>query len=154
VTGPENIFLHKDEKALCHIENNIPGMERECRDSGIRLYVQLPKFRKPDVALSEPAVEEKALLDQGHNAQKDNCLLCYWPWESLFILLGGKVKPYGFCRQDVCWDLNETTLSQMWNNTHMQEYRKKIIAHKYDGFCDPRCYSGVISKDLLGREIK
>lgn len=148
-TGPENIFLHKDKEALDYIARAIPRIKDECGRSGIKLFIQLPGVEGIPL---EPGSEEKR--DSGCRAKNGANMLCYWPWESLFMLHEGKIKPYGFCRNDAGWDLAENTLDQIWNNDQMQAYRRNIVENKYESFCDPRCYSGVLSDDLLGREIK
>lgn len=154
VSGPENIFLHKDEEALGYIGRTLPCIKRECRRHGIRLYIQLPQIKKSDVSLLKFSAKKKQSSKSVINRVRNNGLLCYWPWESLFILFEGKVKPYGFCRKDVEWNLSENSLDQIWNNKTMQLYRQNLIENRYLDFCDPRCSSGIISKDLLGREIK
>jgi MoaA/NifB/PqqE/SkfB family radical SAM enzyme len=158
VYNSENIFYHKDGGALEYLRKTIPLLEQEARRYGIKLYNQLPLDEQLNSSSrrnnSINKINRVLTFIFSRIQNRDNGMLCYWPWYSLFILFAGKTKPYGFCKNDVARDLNATSLEQIWNNEMMQRYRKKIIQKENSGFCESRCISGVIPKSQLGLEMR
>jgi MoaA/NifB/PqqE/SkfB family radical SAM enzyme len=155
VFGQENIFFHKDAEALEYLAKITPKMQREAKHYRIRFQNQLPQVGDLN-AQRNTLGERKGINSFGkdNGRIKNSALACYWPWYSLFILFEGRVKPYGFCRNDVEWDLKDHSLQEIWNNKMMQTYRKKIIENDNGDFCDSRCVSGIIAKKELGLEMK
>jgi len=149
VYGPENIFFYKNRQAIEHIEKVMPKLENEAKKYSIRLQNSLPSVSMGD-DLDEPKKsEDKNKKHPPACNFRDKNLFCFWPWLSLFILFAGKVKPYGFCRRDVEPNLNNRSLTEIWNNDFMQQYRQKLIDNVNLDFCDPRCYSGILEQDLM-----
>jgi len=155
VFGQENIFLNKDAEAIGYLAKIMPTMQREAKHYRIRFQNQLPQVGDLNAGhnVSIKAKETNTVL-KGCGCIKNKTLSCYWPWYSLFILFEGRVKPYGFCKNDVEWDLRDHPLQEIWNNRMMQAYRKKIIENDNSDFCESRCTSGIIVKKELGLEMK
>lgn len=156
VQGEENIFLHKDKESLEYLLKVMPNLEREARRYRIRFQNQLPEVM--GFKLSSPAIKKsdrkKVINCTQERTAGNGALLCYWPWYSLYILFEGRIKPYGFCREDVEWNLVDNSLEEIWNNKLMQIYRQRIIESKTKDFCDLRCTSGIIERSQLGLEMK
>ena len=133
--GQENIFLHKDSKALDYIEKVMPGLLKKSENSGLKLFNQLPRVKNLGPGSAHPPVKTKEIL-------------CYWPWKSLYILRDGKVKPYGFCEEHV-GDINQSSLQDIWNNEMMQTYRRKLLDDSNLDWCSSRCTSGIMPKHSL-----
>lgn len=155
VFGEENIFFHKDAEALGYLAKIMPTMQIEAKHCRIRFQNQLPQVGNLNVG-HNTSRKEKDIDTVGGDSGciKNKALSCYWPWYGLFILFEGRVKPYGFCKNDVEWDLKDHSLQEIWNNRMMQTYRKKIIENDNSDFCESRCVSGIIAKKELGLEMK
>jgi MoaA/NifB/PqqE/SkfB family radical SAM enzyme len=155
VFGPENIFYHKDSQALEYLADILPKMQRQARHYRIRFQNQLPQPAGQNSQAGTPG-PGRCIGDAGKDNPRleSDALSCYWPWYSLFILFEGRVKPYGFCKNDVEWDLKDHSLPEIWNNRMMQTYRRKIIERDNADFCESRCVSGIIAKKELGLEMK
>lgn len=149
VQGEENIFFHHDKDAMEYIAKVMPRLQRQAQRARIRFQNQLP-----DVDEIRPLREKQKTNFKNHAVSSDGILSCYWPWYGLFILFEGRTKPYGFCRDDVEWNLTDNSLQQIWNNRKMQTYREKIIQKQNIGFCEQRCTSGIIERSQLGTELK
>ena len=155
VFGEENIFYHKNPEALSYLAKVLPAMQRQAKHYRIRFQNQLPQVGDFNSQQHNLGGRKETPTVEGDSGRGGNNLLsCYWPWYSLFILFEGRVKPYGFCRNDVEWDLKDHSLQEIWNNRMMQSYRKKIIENDNKDFCETRCLSGIISKKELGLEMK
>ncbi|MBU1124638.1 MAG: SPASM domain-containing protein, partial [Candidatus Omnitrophica bacterium] len=150
VQGEENIFLHQDQEAIGYIKKVMPLIQEKAKKYRIRFQNQLPEVAQSQTPPSECCGQKV----RDHAAALNGTLSCYWPWYGLFILFEGRTKPYGFCREDVEWDLNTHSLGEIWNNSLMQEYRKKIIAKENDDLCEKRCTCGIIERSQLGLELK
>jgi hypothetical protein len=153
VFEPENIFYHRDRAALDAVARSLPRIQEGCQRHGIRLHVQLPLFEDPGAPSQGPVRAAPQEQPAAPGIPKADDPFCYWPWLSLFVLLRGSTKPYGWCCQDVEHDLKAHSLLEIWNNERMRSYRSKIGAHDAAGFCDARCTSGVMAKKQLGRYV-
>jgi MoaA/NifB/PqqE/SkfB family radical SAM enzyme len=151
VFGPENIFFTKEPEAMGIVDRTIPVLQDECRKHGIRLHIQLPRVSDPTLPSQGPLRQTPPAPQPSTGLSADTDLFCYWPWVSLFSLLRGATRPWGWCCKDVTMDLKKDSYETIWNNDMMQTYRQKLSNEKHVGFCDARCTSGVMPKEKLGR---
>ena len=179
IFGPENIFHHKDREALDKIREALPAVKEACSRYGLRLHVQLPLFDDPAMPAqgpqkTNPSPEGESAPSAASSSSKpmrvgpsegaassvaagqrrvNRDSSCYWPWLGLFTLLRGATKPYGWCCENVEYDLAKHSLIEVWNNPMMQRYRELVGFHQNVDFCDARCTSGVMPKNQLGRNL-
>jgi len=138
IEGEENIFLHKNKKALDYIKDNIARVEEKARHYQINLLNSLPfsgnhHEQSKDNAPSKPEVR----------------LLCHMPWRRMVINPAGYVCPACHCRK-MAGNVSENTLNEIWNNAGMQAYRQKVVDGDYGDLCNPDCARGIISEELRG----
>lgn len=148
VTNYENIFLHKDLEADKYIEKNIPEVIEKARKWGITLYNMLPNINDYGSGNKEYGVQSErtdTCLKVDHNTDK---LLCYWPWQHLFIETDGNVRPHCYCPKEI-GNVYVNSLEEIWNSEEMQFYRKKILDNDYRLCCNQRCASGAIPGEQL-----
>ncbi|MBU1125084.1 MAG: SPASM domain-containing protein, partial [Candidatus Omnitrophica bacterium] len=116
---------------------------------GIILHNWLPAISPKDT----PAPVHTDTLQANHSLgerppQKTKDILCYLPWQQMFMTPDHKFKPGCYCRQDL-GDSNLYSLEELWNSEVMQRYRQKLLDHQYADICEGVCVSGVIpSKEL------
>lgn len=149
VMGPENIFLNKDQKAADYIEKFMPEVIRKARNYGIMLNKWLPSIKNSICTISQSNIQEKE--------EKTNCLelpikidgiLCYWPWQHLFIESGERVRPHCYCAKGV-GNVYKNSLDEIWNSEMMQVYRQKLLENDYYSWCDHKCVFGVVPREDL-----
>lgn len=136
VETEENIFYRQNKKALDYIKENIAQVEEKARFYQINLLNSLPYSGNSHEGKTQDKVVEKNLL-------------CHMPWKRMVINPAGYICPACHCRQMV-GNVSESTLSDIWNNEGMQEYRRKIAAGDYGDLCNSDCVKGVISEELRG----
>lgn len=139
IGNQENIFLHRDEEALAYIDKVMPEIFEKAKEYGISVSNWLPSMKQEQNAKQE---------DNNEQREKSNGILCYWPWQFLFIDWGGKVRPQCFCIKEV-GNINNYTLEEIWNNDMMQTYRQKLLHNDCLNWCGQRCISGTIAKEDL-----
>ena len=61
----------------------------------------------------------------------------------------GYVCPACHCKEMV-GNVTESSLSQIWNNQKMQDYRRKIVEEGYHDLCNGYCIKGFIAEELRG----
>lgn len=151
VSNSENIFLHRDQEASEFIKKNMPEVVEKARKFGIALCNMLPTINDNSLASKESDIE----LERTDNCFKVNQpviindnLLCYWPWQHLFIEKNGNVKPHCYCQKEI-GNIYVDSLEGIWNSREMQFYRKRILANDYHDYCDYRCTLGIIPKEQL-----
>lgn len=132
----ENIFLHKNEIALSFIKDNIGWVEEKAKEYNVNLLNSLP-FSSNNIELKE------------RSRSNNSKMLCYMPWKRLVINPAGYVCPACHCKEMV-GNVLEDTLSDIWNNEKMQDYRRRILDQDYFDFCNPDCIKGIISEELRG----
>ena len=90
---------------------------------------------------------ESCLPDKKYFNKKDTYSTCTFPWYALVILWDGTVVvcPQDFFGEIIVGDINVSTLTEMWNNSSMINFRKKMKEKRYREF-DP-----CISCDRLRR---
>ena len=71
------------------------------------------------------------------------------PWKRIVINPAGFVCPACHCRS-MAGNVLEESLLEIWNNSKMQDYRKKILTGKAEDLCSDSCIRGFISPDLRG----
>ncbi|MBN2407416.1 MAG: radical SAM protein [Elusimicrobia bacterium] len=143
--GSEDIYSRRDEAAICHIREKMPGIMEKAGRYGIEVINTLPGAAPAGRAEGSPDAGKQEPPGPGP-------FFCLWPWQHLFIDTGGRVKPFCFCCEEV-GDIASGSLDRIWNNDIMQEYRRRIIDRISAGFCDDRCVSGAIAKTALGLNI-
>ena len=144
---PEDIFTNRDEEALDFIRKLAPRLEKTARSYGIRLENRLP--HSSQVSGNETGGKKKKGIEKPGQFLKK--FLCHIPWQQLTIDYDGTVRPDCLCfPEKSAGDLKKTpSLSGIWNNEVMQEYRKRIIEGSINDFCSPFCLSGLIEESHL-----
>lgn len=152
-TGKENIFYHKDKDAIGFLRKILSRIAKDNQKLGFKISNQLPiSLDDSDNPISTQAKVNENRIENNrphYPTGNDKKMLCYWPWKSLYLLYKGKVRPYGFCVTDI-GNINNESLSFLWNCQQMQEYRKRILDNSdLCKICSNRCTSGVIPKRSL-----
>lgn len=143
VETQENIFRYKDSEAIKFIEKSMPEALNKAKDYGIILLNWLSAIR-------DSKEENNCIkLNNYHLISKTREILCYWPWQSLFIDRFGLVRPQCFCLKDI-GNVHENSLEEIWNSKPMQLYRQKLIDKTYIDLCNPSCFGENISNECLG----
>ena len=69
------------------------------------------------------------------------------PWQGLFInaeLGPGNIYPECTCITTPIGHISKMSLVEAWNGPAMQEYRRRILARRVHGWCNPICSSGQV----------
>jgi len=136
VTGPENIFLCRNGRALEFLRKKMPEVIRRSEEKKLVLRNCLP--------LPVEGGEKKRKIDKGHpspGAKQE--LLCLLPWQYLSINYGGSVAPHCSCRKKT-GSVDEYSLKELWNNEMMQLYRKMIFEGKAHLLCNQQCFNDIV----------
>jgi MoaA/NifB/PqqE/SkfB family radical SAM enzyme len=135
----ENIFFRADKDALDFINQNIGEAISRAKKYNIILDNRIPD-------LSVRGVSDNTKSDASGS------LLCYAPWQRMYISWGGNVYPDCMC----CWPLDQgvanvdrSPIKDIWNSEGMQLYRKKLIANGYNDICSRDCVSGNVPQRYL-----
>lgn len=138
ITSDENIFAGKDIEALRIISNSVKIIEEKALQHGISFHNWLPR------------IEEGPGKDPtgGQTGMPDRKILCLWPWQHLFIDIGGAVKPHCLCPR-AAGKIEDNTLEEIWNNEVMTEYRQKILDKSLESICNRNCIENIGQEDLF-----
>jgi MoaA/NifB/PqqE/SkfB family radical SAM enzyme len=152
----ENIFFYNDIKILRYIEELKPSIRKEAEDAGIKLVEWLPTFF--GTKRSFPCGSDNG--DKGKR-ESQRRLVCYAPWQQMFVEWGGGVYPHCLCIQDgpgnepkKVGNVLRESLSEIWNGEKMQRFRRKILDGDFLELCNPDCLNGLISSDCRDIPIK
>ena len=140
----ENIFYHKNEKALNYIKENIGKAEKKAKEYNLNLLNSLPY--KDNSGEDKPSENRRI---EGDTHTDNDSLLCHMPWKRMVINPAGNVCPACHCREMV-GNVSEEGLNDIWNNKKMQNYRQKLACGDYLALCSENCIQGVISEELRG----
>jgi MoaA/NifB/PqqE/SkfB family radical SAM enzyme len=144
-TSPENIFVNRDEDALAFIAEIMSRVYDRAGRYGIALDNRLPL-----TGTAGPAKESKEVVlgDACHRKG----LLCYAPWQRLYISWDGNVYPDCMC----IWppeagiaNVKRNSIEEIWNNEGMQLYRRKLANNDYMDICSHDCICGAIPQRYL-----
>lgn len=139
----ENIFLHKNAEALKFLSEETPEIEKKLRTAGLEFHNWLPGLTPSDDTGEGEAVESEKVSPRIPD------YLCYWPWQHIFVDLGGRVKPHCLCSEKV-GNVRADSILRIWNNDKMREYRKRIIEKNYSGICNQVCLNSSIERESMG----
>ncbi|MHB9154093.1 MAG: radical SAM protein [Endomicrobiales bacterium] len=153
----ENIFRSPGPGMLEGLATRVRRLEERCRERGIELMACLPLPRQPS-----PEAAGRSMLQQAvaPPPPKEEELLCYAPWQQLFVEWGGGVYPHCLCLADgrneqrTAGSVLEETLESVWNGAKMVEYRQRILEKTCDGLCNPDCIRDVISRKMRNLPLK
>ncbi|HLD29869.1 MAG TPA: radical SAM protein [bacterium] len=140
----ENIFFRKDREALSFIEKTLPAVREKAKKYGLNLLNSLPETNK-----EKSKTDDKELPSKKEEKKISKGLLCHMPWKRIVINPAGFVCPACHCRS-MAGNVLEESLLEIWNNSKMQDYRKKILTGKAEDLCSDSCIRGFISPDLRG----
>lgn len=136
----ENIFLHHDLEAFSSIQKDIEISRKKAEKYGIRFFSWVPEFKTNSRDLCASP------YDKNNNA--NGVLSCLWPWQNLFVDIGGGVKPNCVCVAEV-GSIHLNTLSEIWNNEKMQLYRKKIASDAMEAVCNKNCIANLSQNNFF-----
>ncbi|MBN2407433.1 MAG: radical SAM protein [Elusimicrobia bacterium] len=144
IDGEENIFLTGDRAAADHIREAVVRISARAGEYGLTFHNWLPAMGGAGHGgeSGKTAAKKTAAAD----------IFCYWPWQHLFIDIGGQVKPHCLCSRKV-GNIEEDSLSGIWNSEAMINYRKSILEKKMAGLCNNICLSSPITRDCMGLSI-
>jgi len=151
MTGSENIFLHREPEAYNYIEKNMPEVLEKAKNWDIKLHNWLPPVNGAISNVKQYRAQEERIVNcSGFNYLPINTygLLCYWPWQNLFLENGGRVSPYCYCPKEA-GNADKSSLKEIWNNEIMQLYRKKLLDNSFQDWCFYNCVAGIITKEGL-----
>lgn len=139
IMSQESIFQNQDEGVLNYIKKAINEIESRAQKYKIILDNRIPS----------PGSSQAEKKDGKTNGRG---LLCYAPWQRLYISWGGNVYPDCMCIRPYnkgIGNVKKNSIKDIWNNEGMQMYRKKIMDNDYMGLCNPDCISGRIPERYL-----
>jgi MoaA/NifB/PqqE/SkfB family radical SAM enzyme len=129
LNNEENIFKYINKDIQKYLNEIMCDLKSRFAESGIEFKCNLPdSCKKLDVGQNELPIKN------GGN------LLCDLPWKGMFICgeRNGDIVPDCWCLQPI-GNIFQNTLLEVWNNTKMQEYRRRIAAYDM-GLCS-ECYA-------------
>lgn len=72
--------------------------------------------------------------------------LCFRPWKQIATTVEGKLRPECMCLENIGDVHNCENFEELWNNSIMQEYRKKMVVFNQQWCCD-NCKNNIVSKE-------
>ncbi|MBN2407406.1 MAG: radical SAM protein [Elusimicrobia bacterium] len=132
ISGAENIFLNNDVRAEEHISRVRPRILKKAAEYGIHISYCLPCAGEPGGGAErrEPAP-----------APRYSPVLCYLPWQSMYIDYHRNVKPQCLCPV-YAGSIDSMSLLDIWNGPVMRSYREKIL-NRCPDWCDYKCITGM-----------
>jgi len=137
----ENIFIHQNGEEMRFIDGVIDELNARAGRYQIILDNRLPR-------LSTAPRENTS----GDKKTKNTKLLCYAPWQRLYISWGGNVYPDCMCvwpHDKGIANITRDSLKAIWNNKDMQTYREKLVNNDYRDLCSQDCISGCVPERYL-----
>jgi MoaA/NifB/PqqE/SkfB family radical SAM enzyme len=148
IMGPENIFVNQDQEAGEYLSGIMPKVFEKVRDYNIVLHNWLPPIAFP---VNDPTKGKEQKTDcaaSNSHIKKNKEVICYLPWQQMFMTPDHKLKPGCYCVQEL-GDIDNNSLGEIWNGPVMQLYRRKLLDSDYKDLCDSACVTGVIpTKEL------
>ncbi|MBU1124939.1 MAG: radical SAM protein [Candidatus Omnitrophica bacterium] len=143
----ENIFRRKDKDALAHIERVIDEVTVRAKSYDIILDNRLPRVSPAHSVDTVPVSS-----GSGEKPAQDTRMLCYAPWQRMYISWGGNVYPDCMCN----WPLDKgianvdrESIHDVWNGEGMQTYRRRLLKGDYAGMCTQDCVEGRVPQRYL-----
>lgn len=115
-----------DPEVAAWLRERLPGIRKKAESLGVVFRSFFPDDGCGGVA---PAAASPSPAGRAY---------CRAPWESLFVFLGGTVKPHCLCDVPV-GNAGESSLAELWNSPGMREYRRRCAGRQVQGFCSSRC---------------
>lgn len=136
----EDCFSKRDKKVIDQIRQMMPRVYKKTKEYGLHLTLCNCGVFEESLVVSE---EDHQVVSGDSSSPKTdlNPLICFWPWQQLFINDDGTVKPDPYCSIEI-GSVLDSTLDELWNNEIMQNYRKKILDNKYKNWCNEDCIDG------------
>lgn len=155
--GRKYDFNEKTQDVLYEIKNIRQKALQKAIKNNIKVLDWLPNIDLLTKTVSTIKIEQEVLNDINDKTidkldDSSSCVskiplpLCFRPWKQLATTVDGELKPECMCLKDVanlhkCDDYNE-----IWNNSQMQEYRKKLISFNQEWCCDS-CVNNIVSQE-------
>jgi MoaA/NifB/PqqE/SkfB family radical SAM enzyme len=143
--SPENIFINQDKEALGFINRVMDEVIERAHRYKILVDNRIPYS-------GQNSVQNRDTKDKKENKTNNARLLCYAPWQRLYISWDGNVYPDCMCvwpPDDGIGNVKRNSINEIWNNEGMQTYRKKIIERNYRDICSQDCVCGNIPERYL-----
>ncbi len=144
--SPENIFIHQDKEALDFINEVMGEVIERAEKYRIILDNRVPYSNRK----CAPGADKRDKKDNKVNNRTR--LLCYAPWQRLYISWDGNVYPDCMCvwpADHGIGNVKMNSIKEIWNNEGMQLYRRKILESNYTDLCSPDCICGNIPERYL-----
>lgn len=148
IRGVENIFTNRDQKAKEFLSKVMPRVIEKVQDYGIVFHNWLPLIPGPENNIAQGKGQNDNCSHSSCSGKKNKEVICYLPWQQMFMTPDRKLKPGCYCSLDL-GDINKNSLFEIWNSQAMQLYRKKLLDNDYRDLCDSACVSGVIPQKEL-----
>jgi len=148
IKGQENIFANQDQQARAFLSQVIPRVIKKAQDYGAVLHNWLPPIPGGEDNAGKENVSEENCKHSPCVGRQRKEVICYLPWQQMFMTPDRKLKPGCYCSMDL-GDVNKNSLLEIWNGQAMQLYRQKLLANDYRDLCDISCVSGVIPNKEL-----
>ena len=138
----ENIFKYLNGDIQKYLDESMHFMRSKLAECDVDFRWYLP------TSCSSSDGNEHILLE----VKKEN-LFCKLPWKGLFINNGERERdifPDCWCKHPI-GNILQDSLLEVWNNTKMQGYRRRIIAADIS-LCAEDCmreYSAMVKEQLL-----
>lgn len=133
VGDEENIFIHGDTGVLSYVGSAVKAAREKALAYGMQFHCWVSESDRP------AAEQHRNTGDAGRsNGETKRDIMCRWPWQNLFVDIGGDVKPNCICAAKV-GNVQEYSLGELWNNELMHNYRDKILKNELQGQCSSNC---------------
>lgn len=152
VEGEENIFRYRDAAALKALRGAVGSIADKAEKYGITFHNWLPFLDETegDAGHNDNDTNDAAPAPTAAGAAvQQQRIFCYWPWQHLFVDVGGAVKPHCLCHETI-GNITVNTLRELWNAAPMCSYRSRIIENQYRSMCNTVCVSSQISRECMG----
>ncbi len=143
IRDEENIFLHQNMDALKFIDEALIILREKAPAKGLSFHCLIPAL-KADL---QGSYSEKGKI-RPQKRSKDKLPLCLWPWQHMFVDIGGEVKPHCVCPQSL-GNISDKSLEELWNSDTMVEYRRRVANGDMAGFCSQNCLANLHQEELF-----
>lgn len=144
----ENIFLNKNKKAREYLVDIFPKVLKKAQGYNIVLHNWLPQIESEEVTPLRGNEQKENCLISEHAIRKSKEVICFLPWQQMFMTPDRKLKPGCYCSKEI-GDINISSLKEIWNGKVIQQYRRKLLDNDFCDLCDSMCVSGTIPKKEL-----
>jgi MoaA/NifB/PqqE/SkfB family radical SAM enzyme len=125
----------RNREDLCRLKSDLSLARDQARLVGVRLVDRVSPV------IDALLCDDKPLSREGEPRGDWDC---YTPWRGLMVQAehhDGDILPDCQCYLTPIGNIHRDDLTEAWNNSAMQEYRRRILEKRVQGWCNPDCTS-------------